>query len=151
MPTKYRQEAVFFGTISLHTCPARCEARHRGNLAVVTGVVPVLFGTDIFTASCSVLSSPISRFAKRTTHRIWVSRAKAKVSCAGPRRADHEYKRSVSGRHGQPVDVLRSVWTTQKAALTTLAHKLTTPAWNKRCRGANVPYGPDALRLPHQV
>ena len=60
-PNRYRQERTFCGTISLHTCSARCGARHRASLAVYSGVVPVLFGTVIFTASCAVLSSPGAR------------------------------------------------------------------------------------------
>lgn len=57
-PIRYRQEGAFRGTISLHTCSARCGARHRASLAVYIGVVPVLFGTVIFTACCAALSSP---------------------------------------------------------------------------------------------
>ena len=45
-PIRYRQEGAFCGTISLHTCSARCGARHRASLAVYIGVVPVLFGTS---------------------------------------------------------------------------------------------------------
>jgi hypothetical protein len=56
-PIRYRQEGAFCGTISLHTCSARCGARHRASLAVYYGVVPVLFGNVIFTACCTVLSS----------------------------------------------------------------------------------------------
>ena len=55
------------------------------------------------------------------------------------------------GGHGQVVDVLRTVWTTQKAALPTLAHNLPTPARNKHRRQPKMPFGPDALRLPYQV
>ena len=57
-PSSSRQEGGIHGTITLHTCSARCGARHRASLAVYYGVVPVLFGNVIFTACCTVLSSP---------------------------------------------------------------------------------------------
>jgi hypothetical protein len=63
----------------------------------------------------------------------------------------NDHTRARPGRRGQPVDVLRTVWTTQHPALPTLAHKLPTPARNHRHRTAQMPFGPGALHLPKQI